>query len=634
MYQIKCDDKILFDLRDKDLIVANPKLKLEVNRAGELSFTIYADHPYFNDIKKLKSIIRVYQFRKGVSIDGKLLFKGRVIESEQFFNNEKKITCESKLAMLIDSQTPPFALEGGTLTSGGQTIYTGDASPARLFKWVVEQHNKQVEDFQKFALDETEVTIDYTIDGAEYTKTVPKYCTVVDANDTIIRSNTAYDSTFNTITTKFVELLGGYINVKYDVEKDGEIVDLLEYVHDFTHEAAQTIEFGENLLDIEQAVNGADVATVLIPLGKSEGESSTTIAEIADGEYNDLAVAESGADVVKEGDRIWSKEAVEKYGKIVKTITFDDVEEAQNLFKKAVAKLKGESVLLGATITLKAVDLALVDKDIESFYWQDKIRVYSKPHGITEGVRGALYLLEAIDHDLLEPQNTEIVLGKTWRTLTDVTLGAGREASGTAKITNEIYADYTTNQEVKDIANNAVQELVEGDIDAVIETSLQNSSLIAQTAEEIIFEVVQNYVEKVGYEEYQEDISTTLQLLAEEMVLKFDTAITEIENVDGEVQTQFQEISKYIRFADGKIILGEVGNEITLEISNNRLSFLQNNLEVAYLSDNKLFVNNSEFLGGLKIGNFAFTPRTNGNLSLKLSTATTPDIDDSEEVTE
>ena len=627
MYQIKCDDYILFDLRDEDLIVANPKLKLETNKVGELTFTIYDTHPYFEKIKKLKSIIRVYQFNTSPSIDGKLIFKGRVIEDIQDFDNAKKIECESKLAMLIDSQTPPFNLESGVLTSGGQTIYTGDASPKSLFKWVVDQHNAQVEDWQQFELDETEVTIDYTIDGQKVTKTVPKYCTVVDANDTITRSNTSYDTTFNTISGKFIDLLGGYINVKYDVEKDGKLVDYLEYVHDFTDTATQQIEFGENLLDIEQVVNGADVATVLIPLGKSEGEDSLTIAGIADGTYNDTGSLDANGDIVKAKDRIWSKAHIAEYGKIAKVINFDDITEEANLFTKAIAKLKNEAVYLGATITLKAVDLALVDKDIESFYWQDKIRVFSKPHNIhaeNNENAGAIYLLEKIDMDLLEPQNTEITLGKSWKTLTDVTLGAGRTANSALTVTNNVVADYTTNEQVQDIVDNKIG----GEIDAVIEEAIENTSIIAQTAEEIIFEVVQNYVEKAGYDEYKEDISTTLQLLADEMVLKFNTAITEIENVDGNVQTQFQEISKYIRFVDGKIILGEVGNEITLEISNNRLSFLQNNLEVAYMSDNKLFVLNSEFLGSLKIGNFAFTPRSNGNLSLKLSTATTPDIEE------
>lgn len=645
MYQIKCDDYILFDLRDEEYIVNNPKLKLETNKVGELTFTIYDDHPYFDKIKKLKSIIRVYQFRQSVDIDGRLIFKGRVIEDTQDFDNAKVIECESKLAMLLDSQTPPFALENGVLTVNGQTVAGVNGSPQSLFKWVITKHNEQVEEWQRFELDETTVTNTYKIDGEDYTKTVPKYCTVVDKNDNIVRSNTNYDSAFNTLQSKFVELLGGYINIKYDVEKNGKLVDYIEYVHDFTDTATQQIEFGENLLDISQVVSGADLATVLIPLGKSEGESALTIAEIADGVYNDTGDLASGGDIVKSGDRIYSKQYVAEYGKIVKVMQFEDVTDAANLFKKSIAKLKNESVYLGATITLKAVDLALVDKDIESFYFQDKIRVFSRPHNIhaeNNENAGATYLLEKIEIPLLEPQNTEIVLNKSWRTLTDVALGAGKTAQNTV---NKVIADYATNERVtavqngveataKGVAEAVVNDAIGGEIDAVIESALENTSIIAQTAEEIIFEVVQNYVEKTGYDEYKEDVSTTLQLLAEEMVLKFNTAITEIENVDGTVQTQFQEISKYIRFVDGKIILGEVGNEITLEISNNRLSFLQNNLEVAYMSNNKLFVVNSEFLGSLKIGNFAFVPRSNGNLSLKLSTATTPDIEDEDDETQ
>ena len=117
------------------------------------------------------------------------------------------------------------------------------------------------------------------------------------------------------------------------------------------------------------------------------------------------------------------------------------------------------------------VDLALVDKDIESFYWQDKIRVYSKPHNIhaeNNENEGATYLLEKIDMDLLEPQNTEIVLGKSWHTLTDVTLGAGRTANSALTVTNTITADYTTNEQVQGI----VDDKIGGEIDAVIEEGL------------------------------------------------------------------------------------------------------------------------------------------------------------------
>ena len=74
---------------------------------------------------------------------------------------------------------------------------------------------------------------------------------------------------------------------------------------------------------------------------------------------------------------------------------------------------------------------------------------------------------------------------------------------------------------------------------------------------------------------------------------------------------------RYIRFVDGDIILGEVNNNLMLKISNDKISFLQNGIEVAYMTDNKLYITDGEFLNSLQLGNFAFYPRTSGNLSFK-----------------
>ena len=41
-----------------------------------------------------------------------------------------------------------------------------------------------------------------------------------------------------------------------------------------------------------------------------------------------------------------------------------------------------------------------------------------------------------------------------------------------------------------------------------------------------------------------------------------------------------------------------------------------NNTEVAYLSNNKLYVTQAEILAIMQIGKFAFEPQSNGNLSL------------------
>ena len=83
---------------------------------------------------------------------------------------------------------------------------------------------------------------------------------------------------------------------------------------------------------------------------------------------------------------------------------------------------------------------------------------------------------------------------------------------------------------------------------------------------------------------------------------------------------RFAEMQKYIRFEDGKILLGEVGNQLQLEIRNNQITFLQNGVDVAYFSDNKLYVKDGLFTNSLRIGNFGVIPRTNGNLSIKLMT--------------
>jgi hypothetical protein len=88
-----------------------------------------------------------------------------------------------------------------------------------------------------------------------------------------------------------------------------------------------------------------------------------------------------------------------------------------------------------------------------------------------------------------------------------------------------------------------------------------------------------------------------------------------MEAVAAGTDAQFEEIRKYIRFVDGNILLGEEGNTLTLRIENDRISFLDSGLEVAYFSNNKLYVTDGEFLNSLQLGNFAFMPRENGNLS-------------------
>ena len=80
---------------------------------------------------------------------------------------------------------------------------------------------------------------------------------------------------------------------------------------------------------------------------------------------------------------------------------------------------------------------------------------------------------------------------------------------------------------------------------------------------------------------------------------------------------KFGEIDKYIKFVNGNIVLGDTGNEITLIVQNDRISFEQSGNEVAYFSDNQLHIRRAEVLNTLKVGNYEFIPQEDGGLTLR-----------------
>lgn len=146
----------------------------------------------------------------------------------------------------------------------------------------------------------------------------------------------------------------------------------------------------------------------------------------------------------------------------------------------------------------------------------------------------------------------------------------------------------------------------------------QNLLSSIETAKENISAIVaENYILKDDAEGLVSSISTELELLKDSFTITFTDFSADIEAVAAGVAAEFEERQRYIRFSDGLIMLGEVGNELELQIGNNRISFLQDGAEVAYLSDRKLHVTDAQFLHSLQIGNYAYMHRENGNLSFK-----------------
>lgn len=115
MYQVYCDGFPLHDLRSEELVLIAPTVQLEDNNAGAFDFTISPLHPEYNNIRKMKSEIKV--LHNGVEI-----FCGRVTEESKDFYNNKVFHCEGELNYLADSIQRPAEYHNVTVRGFLETL--------------------------------------------------------------------------------------------------------------------------------------------------------------------------------------------------------------------------------------------------------------------------------------------------------------------------------------------------------------------------------------------------------------------------------------------------------------------------------------------------------------------------------
>lgn len=395
--------------------------------------------------------------------------------------------------------------------------------------------------------------------------------TVANPNDYVTLESEKAEQVLDTLD-KLVERCGGYII--FTTNEEGQRV--VNWYGTVNYTNNQAIEFGENLLDFSRTDENTDLATVIVPYG---AKNETTGQRVT--------IESVNADL----DFIQDPEAVALRGVIAKAVYWDDIKDPATLLTKAQQYL-AESRLVITSLELTAVDLSALDKNIDSFRIGDTIRVRSKPHGVDDD-----YQLTERKLDLLRPAKDRITLGKSITSLTGATAtGDRKNAYDIQKVERTIVANYNVN------------------VGAIIEEAkLTMTSVIQQTSEELKLEVSEQYATN---DEVERAVATSMTQLSDSFNFLFTELQTAVAENDAEARTQFSEIYKYIRFENGNIVLGERGNEITLRIENDRISFLDDGAEVAYFSNKQLTVLDGHFLHSLRVGSFAFLPRGNGNLSL------------------
>ena len=159
-----------------------------------------------------------------------------------------------------------------------------------------------------------------------------------------------------------------------------------------------------------------------------------------------------------------------------------------------------------------------------------------------------------------------------------------------------------------------------GDVSDLEDGIIAAETNSVQTAKGLVDTASESFITSDEFGKYQNEVTSQFTQTARDIELQFNTNKTEIGKVDSDVKAKYEEQTKYIRFSDGNIVLGQTGSDILLIIKNDRISFVKNVKdfpEIAWFTDDILHVNEGEFKTELTVGKFGFKQNENGNLSFK-----------------
>lgn len=558
MYQLKYKSYILYDPRlatpEDKLIIRDPKVRLAVDQAGGMSFSLQPDHPYLDKLRRMNGVVELLD-------DATPIYRGRITRDAVDLYGTHTVETEGLMTCLNDSVIRPFAYPDDFAED---TEYQEAAASGNvvdyLFRWFLTQHNAQVSTEQQIK---------------------PGTCTVTDPNNYITRSSSDYQTTMEAVKSKlFGSSLGGHLLIRY--EADGNYLD---YYADLPLTNTQRVEYAANLLDIVSERDGTEIYTSILPVGKD----GLTIADIADGDLTD--------DLVKDGLTVYSRSGVAAYGRINRYVRWDDVTVVANLLAKAKASVSSAGLATQESITVQAVDLGWQDS-VQHFRVGRMTLLVSTPHGYN-----AAYALMELQPDILSPGNTRITLGATRQTYTGAQIDTDRETKEDMDRQRE---------EIK----SEMREETRQQLNQVTESTTQQITDVQQSLNSIILAALQNYVETGEFGSYKEEMSSKLELLADQLNLTLSTITERIEDVNGDLQSKYSEVTKAFRFTADGLIIGESGNEILLRLDNDVMQFIRNNTPELMLTAAGVEAHQVK-VTILIIGNVAFMADGSGDVVVK-----------------
>lgn len=431
MYQIYANNAPIYSPvgNGAEFAVLNPKWTQEVNKAGQLTFSMPTQNAAYNTLKKLTVPVSIYR-------DMDEVFFGRVYSVEKDFYNNKSVVCEGALAFLNDVIVRPFSY----------TDMTADCV-RNFVAYILALYNLECgEEWKKIHLGEV---------------------TVRETNNYLYRHKETYEDAFTVLIEQTVKSsLGGYLSIRRSGGKT-----YLDYTAESGKQSTQYIEFGKNLLDLTQNATAEDVFTVLIPLGAKTDSGYVTIKSVNGG--RDYLESESG---------------IAEYGRITEVRTYDDITAPSALIQAARADL-ALGIQEDQSLSLSAVDMQSIGVDTDAFQCGDRIPVLSVPHGVNtffvcsktdialDDPSKSSYQMGATQAGLSDQQATVMRSATSSMSSSESALAVAETASATAS------AASTTAQDASETASSAVARVTA--LEARTESGTEEVTVAAESYEDV-----------------------------------------------------------------------------------------------------------------------------------------------------
>ncbi|MGL6106135.1 phage tail spike protein [Romboutsia sp.] len=140
----------------------------------------------------------------------------------------------------------------------------------------------------------------------------------------------------------------------------------------------------------------------------------------------------------------------------------------------------------------------------------------------------------------------------------------------------------------------------------------------------------ENFTEKSEFNTFTKTVSSKFEQTSSDISAKFTESINKTELVNGKLEDFQETVTTHIQFDNNGINLGKTNSPFTATLDNTKLAFKQDGDEVAYISNNKMYITHAEIKDILRVGKpdstgntdggfFTWIQGSNGNLSLKWS---------------